>query len=226
MGKVYAALVVAALALGLLFPAHQTLADEAADLEAVEQELEAETIALELYKRARERAVKAVQASSLAAKHDRLWEVSREALEAHKRASGETRQAWDRESAAWDMAREAEREAQIQSIGALAEGGEDGIDASLRVMKEWQENDRTRPRAMALSEETKEFREVENRLWREYRSASDAAFVQSERMGMMIDKMTLKFLADEIAKAVEQELGDLERELREIEGKVRRGVTI
>lgn len=82
MGKVFLALVaVAALALGLLFPTYQALADDAADMEAVERELEAEATALALYKRARDRAEKAVLASSLWAKYERLLVESNKALE-------------------------------------------------------------------------------------------------------------------------------------------------
>ncbi len=49
---------------------------------------------------------------------------------------------------------------------------------------------------------------------------------EHSRMNALQSRMVLKFLADEIARAVEQELGNLERELRELEKKARKGVTI
>ena len=46
------------------------------------------------------------------------------------------------------------------------------------------------------------------------------------RMNALRNRMVLKFLADEIARAVEQGLDGLERELRQLEKKAQKGLTI
>ena len=193
MGKVYRALAVAALALGLLFPTHQTLADDAADVEAVERELEAEATALELYRRAVERANKAVEASSLGQKVKQL-EKKLAAIEetlVNTRAYREWRGP-DKFTALCHVCEGPENE----SIGSYAEYTD---------------------RMHRYFDARRSFRVDE--VLEEYEA-------EHSRMNALQSRMVLKFLADEIARAVEQELGNLERELRELEKKARKGVTI
>ena len=226
MRKVFRVLAVAALALGLLLPTHQALADDAADLEAVERELEAEATALALYKSARERAQKAVEASSLAEEYKRLSDARNKVWDVYERLSAEAEQVRDKADKAWKLAHKAEDEARRESIGTPTRVGEDAIEASMRAMREWRASDQTRLIATSLSQEYSALISETGELLQKYLVASDKARAQSERMSAMIDSMTVKFLTDEIARAIEQELGDLERELRELEKKARKGVTI
>ena len=69
-------------AAALVFPVAQSFSDEASDIEAVDRVLEAEDVALELYKRAQDRANKAVAASSLGKKAERLRDEYWAAMEA------------------------------------------------------------------------------------------------------------------------------------------------
>ena len=225
MSKSCRTLFVALIAFVLALPGANAVADEAADIEAVERELEAEAMALELYDRARSRAVKAVEASSLAQEHKALTDSTSDAFDSYLRASDEADLASDRASKAWEIARKAEFDASLE-INPTPRAGEDVIDARIRAMQEWRAADKTRPHALSLSEESRTLREFASTLFQKYMTASDKALAQSERMRMVIDKMTLKFLVDEITKAVEQGLGDLERELREIHEKAQKELTI
>ena len=230
MGKVRQALAVAALALGFL-TAPQLLADEAADLEAVERELETEAMALELYERARKRAEKAVQASSLGREYKKLSDASSKAMDKYDLALNEASEVQNLANEAWDVARDAERRAESESLLEVikeveAKASVNIFDARIRIMSEWRENDQTRPLAQALSKEASELREAAAPLYDDYRALSDKRETVHDRMYALIRRMTLKFLTDEIAEAVAQGLDDLERELRELEKKARKGVTI
>ncbi len=85
MVKANRVLAIAVLAVALVFPVAQSFSDEASDIEAVDRVLEAEDVALELYKRALDRANKAVAASSLGKKAERLWDEFRAAMEAFEK---------------------------------------------------------------------------------------------------------------------------------------------
>lgn len=191
MGKVYRALAVAALALGLLFPTHQTLADDAADVEAVERELEAEETALQLYRRAVERASKAVEASSLGQKVKRLW--------------GEF----------W-----AAREAFEETRAYREYLGPDKLEIVCITCS------REEQKARSAEIETRRERYQETHLSFRIAEIVEERDAAHRRMNLLRNRMVLKFLANEIARVAEQELGDLERELRELEKKARKGVTI
>lgn len=241
---------VAALALSLLLISVATVADEAsdtetlarehaaetealaADIEAVERELaaeararEAEAKALALHKRARERALRAVQASSLGQKFKKYVSELEEARTKYTNASRRAREAWDREREAWNRAHEADRKA------VLKDTGKPGMtfDERMKAYDEWRETDQTRPRAEALTEEAKLLTEEAKLLHQEYNRIIIEFENQTqltERMDALVRKMTVKFLADEIEKAVEKNFNELEQELRNIQGKVEQGLAI
>lgn len=192
MRKVFSALAVAALAVGILLPTHQSFADAADDLEAVERELEAEATALELYRRAVDRASKAVEESSLGQKVKKLEEE----IVAIEEAFVKTRAYREWRGPDKLIALCLECESQIEGIGTYAE-----YEARMQRYFEARRSFRV--------DETLEEYETER-----------------SRMNSLRSRMVLKFLADEIAQAVEQGLGDLERELRELEKRARKGVTI
>ena len=222
MGKIYLTLAVVTLAVTLAFPAVQSLADDAADIEAVERELEAEAMAVELYKRAHNRALKAVGASSLAREHEKLAVQRDEAWNAYKDASSAADEARAKEDDAWNAAHEAERIASWNGYGAKGKG----IDARLKAGKEWRAADKTRPYAMSLSEKAGALAKVAHTLFDAYIVASGKVRAQNERRNLLVNNMTSKFLLDEIARAVERGLDELERELREINKRVKKGLTI
>lgn len=184
MGKIYPTLIVALLTFSLVLPAAQVLADDAADVEAVERELEAEAVALELFERAVERANKAVAASSLGKKVARLWD-----------------EFW---SARNDFE---ETRAYREYLGPdKLEFGDPGYSTSeLEARRERYEEVHRSFRIDEIVEER------------------DAAHI---RLNALRGKIILKFLADEIAKAAEQGLDDLKRELLEIQEVAKRKLTI
>ena len=191
MRKASLALAVVTLAFTLTLPAAQSLADDAADVEAVERELEAEAMAIELYERAVERANKAVAASSLGKKVARLWNEFWSANDAFEET---------------------------------------------RAYREYLGPDKLEVGCFGCSDAEREAKSAErdarlNRYHEARRSFRIAEIVEERdaahlRMNALRNKMVLKFLADEIAKAAEQKLNDLERELREINKRVKKGLTI
>ena len=247
-------LTVSALALSLLLTSAETAADEAsdmgsvererateaeslaADIEAVERELAAEAAAearalaaeakaLALYERAKERAERAVQASSLGQEFKKYTRELEEAWTKYINASNRAKEAWSREREAWDRVHEADRDA------VLKDTGKPGVtfDERMKAYDEWRETDQTRPRAEALTEEAKLLTEEAKSLKQEYqRMLTNPPHQQKlgERMDHLVRKMTAKFLKEEVDKAAEQEFDELERELRDIHGKVQQGLVI
>ena len=204
MVKANRVLAIAVLAVALVFPVAQSFSDEASDIEAVDRVLEAEDVALELYKRALDRANKAVAASSLGKKAERLWDEFLAAMEAFektrayreflgldKRPAGKPFFKLDLHHSHIEESREelrARRERYHEELRQHYYG-----DPVARYKRYYE----TR-RSFRIEEISEE------------RDAADL------RMNALRKKMVLKFLVDEINKAVEQAFYGLERELRDI----------
>lgn len=191
-----------------------SLAEEAADIEAIERELQAENRAIEIVKRARERAERAVMASSIGKEVERLQaEVKNvyailENTEAHRQYLGS-----DKMDLTLDEQCPHERRVIVECDDCSA--------------KEWSKKQRADDHARWERRSAcvdAHFAEHEARYQRfldkreelridEIVDERDAAY---SRMRQLIEKMTDRFIEDEINNAIEQDMNALERELRKM----------
>lgn len=164
-------------------------AGEIDDIQAVEREIAAENEAMEIVKRARERAIKAVQASSLGVEYAGL----KNALQA-ARAEFES-------SDAYTLYKSEETKKWLDPLSCLEDRCSDEEQA-----QRWAEVDRRIDAYFAAQEQFE--RETE-----EIRFAKERIYDQLDRL---VDLMTDVFIEDEVDKAIELDLRELERSLRRI----------
>ena len=210
MVKANRVLAIAVLALALVFPVAQSFSDEASDIEAVDRELEAEDMAFELYKRALDRANKAVAASSLGKKAERLWDEFSAATEAFEKTRAY------REYLGSDKL-------PVYSFSTY-------FPTYRRLDEESNEEYWQRLYGSAGRERYHEEKDARHERYVETRRSFRIKEIVEERdtadfrMNALRKKMVLKFLMDEINKAVEQALYGLERELRDIHARAAQDV--
>ncbi len=166
------------------FLPHVVFADEAADIAAVEREITAEDEATEIVKKARERARKAVLASSIG-----------QHAEQHRLAVKAANEAF-RNSTAYRQYLGDEQMGEFRCVNCSSED---------YLEKSHAHNEERFARVRRFEEARKEFRLEE---------LDDESVVLHNRMRRLIDKMTDRFIEDEIDKAIEQDLKALEQELR------------
>ena len=155
----------------------------------MEREIAAQNDAFDIVRRARERAIKAVNASSLGVEHARLEDALQTATRTFESSepvtlvrSEETRKWADPVSCIVDRCSEAEEN------------------------RRWAEINRRMEAYYAAKEQF-------DREMRDMRTAKEAAY---DRMERLVDLMTDIFIEDEIDNAIEMELRELERSLRRI----------
>lgn len=161
-------------------------ADDAADIDAVEREIMAEDRAMEIVMRARERAEVAVRSSSIGKNVERLQAEFRTAKQEFENT-----------------------EAYRQYLGSDQLGAFSctGCSSDEYLEKSHEHNQEQHARYMRFEETRKGFRLEE---------LSSEAGELHKRMRRLIEKMTDRFIEDEINRAKEQDMRALERELRKM----------
>ena len=159
-------------------------ADDAADIAAVEQEIAAEDEAAAFVKRARKRAEKAVRASSIG-----------QYAEQHRLATIAANEAL-KTSTAYRQYLGEEQLGEFRCVNCSSD---------VYLEKSHAHNEERFARMRRYEDVRKELRLDE---------LADESAILHNRIRRLIDKMTDRFIEDEINKAIEQDLRALERELR------------
>ena len=180
------------------------LADPAADIDAVEQEIAAEDEAAAIYKRARERAVAAVAASSAG------QDV------ANLQAALEAADAAFKKSEAYQQYLGDDKLGDLPEYPWRVECPDCSFDERTKKLKDAQDAHSAAVQAQLDEYEARRLHYDAAREAAGLDQMKDAIFAAQQRVLRLRKKMTDRFIEDEIIKAVEEDMKPLERELRKI----------